>query len=118
VKPSIFTKTLDEDEWPLRHCLQEFSQSLKLKKRGGRNLRRANLRSRERGRSSTASDRSESSATSNSGLLIVTDENDRLVGSIPLTANLKNAVGDLRNRERLSSKVFWIDQICIDQEGG
>jgi hypothetical protein len=35
---------------------------------------------------------------------------------ISLTENLKNALQDLCNTGELTSKVFWIDQICIDQE--
>jgi hypothetical protein len=41
----------------------------------------------------------------------------KLLGYIPLTANLQNALHDLWNAEQLQSKVFWIDQMCIDQGG-
>jgi hypothetical protein len=39
------------------------------------------------------------------------------LGRIPLTNNLNDALHDLWNADELTSKVFWIDQICIDQEG-
>ena len=39
------------------------------------------------------------------------------LGRIPLTKNLNDALHDLWNADELMSKVFWIDQICIDQEG-
>ncbi|KUJ15753.1 uncharacterized protein LY89DRAFT_670297 [Mollisia scopiformis] len=48
---------------------------------------------------------------------IVRGDDGSRIGYIPLTANLKDAFGDLRDAEGLQSKVFWIDQICIDQEG-
>ena len=48
---------------------------------------------------------------------MVVDESGRKLGQIPLTQNLKDALQDLWNAEELTSKVFWIDQICIDQEG-
>jgi hypothetical protein len=47
---------------------------------------------------------------------IVRDENRDILGYIPLTANLRDALCDLRNSEELPNKVFWIDQICINQE--
>lgn len=37
-------------------------------------------------------------------------------GWIPLTMNLGNAMCNLRDAEKLKSKVFWIDQICINQQ--
>jgi Heterokaryon incompatibility protein (HET) len=40
-----------------------------------------------------------------------------LLGYIPLTANLNHALHDLWSAEQLPTKVFWIDQICIDQDG-
>jgi hypothetical protein len=46
----------------------------------------------------------------------VLDSRGNVAGWIPLTANLGNALRDLRDSEQLTSKVFWIDQICINQE--
>lgn len=46
---------------------------------------------------------------------IVLDELGKAIGWIPLTENLGNAICDLRDTEALESKVFWIDQICINQ---
>jgi hypothetical protein len=37
------------------------------------------------------------------------------LGYIRITSNLKNALHDLRSATELKSKVFWIDQICINQ---
>lgn len=48
---------------------------------------------------------------------IVLDENGHELGYIPLTKNLSSALCDLRQVEEITSKIFWIDQICIDQEG-
>jgi hypothetical protein len=48
---------------------------------------------------------------------IVLDENGHELGYIPLTKNLQAALCDLREAEEITSKIFWIDQICIDQEG-
>ena len=48
--------------------------------------------------------------------LVVDDKGEKL-GRIPLTENLNDALRDLWNAEELTNKVFWIDQICIDQEG-
>jgi hypothetical protein len=42
---------------------------------------------------------------------------NKQLGRIPLTENLNDALHDLWNADELTSKVFWIDQICIDQEG-
>jgi hypothetical protein len=42
---------------------------------------------------------------------------NKQLGRIPLTKNLNDALHDLWNADELTSKVFWIDQICIDQEG-
>ncbi|KAK0621020.1 heterokaryon incompatibility protein-domain-containing protein [Immersiella caudata] len=39
------------------------------------------------------------------------------LGYIPLTLSLFNALRDLRDSEGVKSKQFWIDQICIDQQG-
>ena len=47
---------------------------------------------------------------------IVRNECDHILGYVPLTANLKDALEDLRNANDLGPKVFWIDQICINQE--
>lgn len=46
---------------------------------------------------------------------IVLDEFGRPFGWIPLTANLGNAMRGLRDAKELEEKVFWIDQICINQ---
>jgi hypothetical protein len=48
---------------------------------------------------------------------LVRDAKGERLGQIPLTKNLNNALRDLWNAEEITSKVFWIDQICIDQEG-
>jgi hypothetical protein len=48
---------------------------------------------------------------------IVLDENGHELGYIPLTENLQAALCDLREAEEITSKIFWIDQICIDQGG-
>ncbi|PMD30290.1 HET-domain-containing protein [Hyaloscypha variabilis F] len=48
----------------------------------------------------------------------VLDADGRPVGTIPLTKNLNDALQDLWNAAELTSKLFWIDQICIDQEDG
>jgi hypothetical protein len=48
---------------------------------------------------------------------IVKDDKGKSVGYLELTRNLWNALHDLRNCTELVSKVFWIDQICIDQHG-
>jgi hypothetical protein len=47
----------------------------------------------------------------------VLDVHGERLGRIPLTTNLNDALRDLWNTEELAIKVFWIDQICIDQEG-
>ena len=47
----------------------------------------------------------------------VLSDNGKEFGYIPLTENLQNALCDLRDADEVKSKVFWIDQICIDQEG-
>jgi hypothetical protein len=46
----------------------------------------------------------------------VHDEGGIELGYIPLTANLQSALSDLRDADEVMNKVFWIDQICIDQE--
>lgn len=48
---------------------------------------------------------------------IVLDENGHALGCISLTKNVQAALCDLREAEEITSKIFWIDQICIDQEG-
>ena len=48
---------------------------------------------------------------------VVLDEHGNAVGYIPLTTNLQRTLCDLRDASDLESKVFWIDQICIDQQG-
>ncbi|KAN0113321.1 HET domain containing protein [Hyaloscypha variabilis] len=48
----------------------------------------------------------------------VLDADGRPVGTIPLTKNLNGALQDLWNAAELTSKLFWIDQICINQEDG
>jgi Heterokaryon incompatibility protein (HET) len=45
----------------------------------------------------------------------VEDEQGQSVGWIPLTKNLHSAMSDLWRSSEVDSKVFWIDQICIDQ---
>lgn len=47
----------------------------------------------------------------------VYDEEGNELGSIPLTVNLQAALCNLRDAEEVTNKVFWIDQICIHQEG-
>lgn len=47
---------------------------------------------------------------------IVLDDLGRAIGWIPLTKNLGDAMCDLQNAEELNQKVFWIDQICINQQ--
>jgi hypothetical protein len=47
---------------------------------------------------------------------IVRTATGQTVGYIPLTSNLWNALHDLRDAQELESKVFWIDQICINQQ--
>ncbi|KAB8203826.1 heterokaryon incompatibility protein-domain-containing protein [Aspergillus parasiticus] len=47
---------------------------------------------------------------------IILDKHGSSVGSIPLTKNLSDALSNLRDAKELKSKVFWIDQICINQQ--
>jgi Heterokaryon incompatibility protein (HET) len=47
---------------------------------------------------------------------IIRDENDKVLGYVPLTLNLRRALIDLTNTNELDIKTFWIDQICINQE--
>ena len=46
---------------------------------------------------------------------LVRDQDGSILGYIPLTANLENALRDLRDCTEIKSKTFWIDQICIHQ---
>jgi hypothetical protein len=47
---------------------------------------------------------------------VVKDENELTLGSLLLTKNLSTALLDLFACNELKSKVFWVDQICIDQQ--
>ncbi|CZR66895.1 uncharacterized protein PAC_16796 [Phialocephala subalpina] len=47
----------------------------------------------------------------------VLDDDGKGLGYIPLTANVQAALCDLRDAKGVKSKVFWIDQICINQQG-
>ncbi|KAE9379654.1 HET-domain-containing protein [Stipitochalara longipes BDJ] len=47
----------------------------------------------------------------------VLGENGEELGYIPLTENLQDALCDLRDAAEIKNKTFWIDQICIEQEG-
>lgn len=46
----------------------------------------------------------------------VVDNSGDPMGFIPLTKNLYNAIRELRDSREIVDKVFWIDQICINQE--
>jgi hypothetical protein len=46
---------------------------------------------------------------------VIDSVNGRTLGMIPLTDNLYNALCDLHLSPQVTSKMFWIDQICIDQ---
>lgn len=48
---------------------------------------------------------------------LVRDAGGQTLGYIPLTANVYQTLQDLRGAPDLTSKTFWIDQICIDQTG-
>src|ERR1700750_318524 len=48
--------------------------------------------------------------------ILVRDTAGNSKGYIPLTLSLYNALQDLRDSPEIISKVFWIDQICINQE--
>jgi hypothetical protein len=48
---------------------------------------------------------------------IVRGDNGEALGYIPLTENLASALRNLRDTSEIEERVFWIDQICIDQEG-
>jgi hypothetical protein len=45
----------------------------------------------------------------------IEDEHGKSIGWIALTNNLHSAINDLWRSGEIESKVFWIDQICIDQ---
>jgi hypothetical protein len=47
---------------------------------------------------------------------IVQDARGVPIGYLPLTSNLNHALHDLWRAKDLKEKVFWIDQICIDQD--
>jgi hypothetical protein len=48
--------------------------------------------------------------------ILVWDNYGNSKGYIPLTLSLYNALLDLRDSPEIISKVFWIDQISINQE--
>lgn len=48
---------------------------------------------------------------------LVRDAGGKTLGYIPLTANVYQTLQDLRGARQLTSQIFWIDQICIDQTG-
>jgi hypothetical protein len=47
----------------------------------------------------------------------VRDGTGTAVGYIPLTVSLADALHDLRDSDEVTNKMFWIDQICINQQG-
>jgi hypothetical protein len=47
--------------------------------------------------------------------LVRHEVSNEYLGSIPLTQNLRNAIHDLWDADGITSKVFWIDQISINQ---
>lgn len=47
---------------------------------------------------------------------VTIDSDGKEQGHIPLTKNLRDALCDLRDTKELESKIFWIDQICINQK--
>jgi hypothetical protein len=47
--------------------------------------------------------------------MIVRNDGGKNLGYTPLTTNLQHALCDLRDSNEVESKVFWIDQICINQ---
>lgn len=49
--------------------------------------------------------------------MMVCNEDRKSLGVISLTENLRDALCDLRDLNRVESKVFWIDQISINQHG-
>jgi hypothetical protein len=46
---------------------------------------------------------------------IIRDESGQTQGYIPLTLNLRDALRDLRDAKEVDRNIFWIDQICINQ---
>jgi hypothetical protein len=48
--------------------------------------------------------------------MLVQSEAGLPLGNIPLTKNLGNALKDLQDTDAIQRKVFWIDQICINQD--
>ena len=48
--------------------------------------------------------------------MLVQSEAGLQLGNIPLTKNLGNALKDLQDTDAIQRKVFWIDQICINQD--
>lgn len=48
--------------------------------------------------------------------IAVTDHDGGFVGYVALTENVFHALQDLRNSPEIESKMFWIDQISINQE--
>lgn len=49
--------------------------------------------------------------------IVVLNSQEEEIGYIPLTASLQQALQDLRDADEIEEKVFWIDQVCIHQEG-
>ena len=49
--------------------------------------------------------------------ITVRGENGSELGSITITKNLSSALEDLRDSDEITEKTFWVDQICIDQDG-
>lgn len=47
---------------------------------------------------------------------VVDQSSGATIGFISLTTNLRNALHNLRDCADIADKVFWIDQICINQE--
>jgi hypothetical protein len=50
-----------------------------------------------------------------SAVILGSDHNE--LGYLPLTENLKSALLKLRDTQAFHQKAFWIDQICINQQG-
>jgi hypothetical protein len=47
--------------------------------------------------------------------VFVRDASGKALGYIPITKNVNNAITDLQDSLDITYKVFWIDQLCIDQ---
>ncbi|KAG2420071.1 hypothetical protein HFD88_004869 [Aspergillus terreus] len=47
---------------------------------------------------------------------IILNKFGKEIGWIPLTTNLANAMCDLRDAQELTRKIFWVDQVCINQQ--